>query len=234
MLVQTTYPNDKLLELFLLQDALSDSGWRSLTVVVPYFAYGRQDKRFLPGEAISSRAVARRIELESHRFVTVDVHDRRVMDYFKGPAVDASGMPALARYFGDGGVEMVLAPDDNAARHAKQVGELIGVPWDFLEKERIDSWTVETRTKTLDVKGLSVAIVDDVISTGGTMASAARIVRNQGAKEVMAGCVHGLFVHGSRERLKAFDAVVCTDTVHGPDSKVSVAPELAEALRGPK
>jgi ribose-phosphate pyrophosphokinase len=230
VLVQTTYPNDKLLELFLLQDALSDAGLSRLTVVIPYFAYGRQDRRFKEGEAISSRAVARRVQIDANRVLTVDVHDKRVMGYFDVPAVDLTGIPALARYFSHGGVDMVLAPDENAARHARSIGDLMKVPWDHLKKERIDSWTVETEEKPLDVKGLKVAIVDDVISTGGTMASAARIVKKQGASSVVAGCVHGLFVGGAEDRLKVFDDVVATDTVFSQYSRVSVAPEVAEAI----
>lgn len=232
VLVQTTYPNEMLLELFLLQDALSDADARSLTLVIPYFAYGRQDKRFKKGEAISSRAVARRVSLAADRVLTVEAHDERIMSYFDVPATHASGMPALARYFADQGVDLVLAPDENAASRAKAVGDRMKVPWDFLKKERIDSWTVETETKPLEVKGRHVAIVDDVISTGGTMASAAHIVKDQGAKRVVGGCVHGLFVKGALDRLKAFDDLVCTDTVTSDYSKVSVAPEVATALRG--
>ncbi len=231
VLVQSTYPNEKLIELFLLQDAIWESDPSSLSVVIPYYAYGRQDKKFKEGEAISSRAVARRVEVNAHRIVTVDVHNERVMKYFELPAREASGMPALARYFSGGGVEMVLAPDENATRHAQAIGDLMGVPWDYLKKERIDSWTVETEEKPLEVKGLKVAIVDDVISTGGTMASAARIARSQGARSVVAGCVHGLFVGGAEQRLKGFDEVVSTDTVHTGHSKVSVAPEVVEELK---
>lgn len=233
VLVQTTYPNEKLLELFLLQDALSDAEVSRLTVVIPYFAYGRQDRRFKEGESVSSRAVARRVQIEADRVVTVDVHDKRVMGYFDVPAVDVTGMPALARCFSKDGVDMILAPDENAARHARSIGELMKVPWDHLKKERIDSWTVETEEKPLNVRGLRVAIVDDVISTGGTMASAARIVKKQGARSVVAGCVHGLFVGGAEDRLKVFDDVVATDTVFSQYSRVSVAPELSrELLKG--
>lgn len=231
VLVQTSWPNDRLVELFLLEDALADMGPSELHVVVPYFAYGRQDKRFEPGEAVSSRAVARRLEDDADRILTVDVHDERVMTYFDVPAVNVSGMPALARRFRELGTDMVLAPDENAARHAKRVGELIGIPWDFLVKERLDSWTVETEEKVLEVKGRRVAIVDDVVSTGGTMVSAARIVQEQGAQGLVAGCVHGLFVGGAKERLQIFDAVVATDTVVSEHSQVSVAPEVAQALR---
>ncbi|MFQ5907773.1 MAG: ribose-phosphate diphosphokinase [Thermoplasmata archaeon] len=230
-LVQTTYPNDKLLELFLLQDALGDAAPGRVTVVVPYFGYGRQDKRFQPGEAISSRAVAKRLELGADALVTVDVHNERVMDYFDIPALDVTGMPALARRFEELGVEMVLAPDENAARHAQTVGDLMQIPWDYLKKERLDSWTVETEEKALEVQGRHVAIVDDVVSTGGTMVSAARIVKDQGSKALVAGCVHGLFVGGAKERLNVFGTVVATDTVSSEYSAVSVAPEVAQGLQ---
>jgi ribose-phosphate pyrophosphokinase len=230
-LVQTTYPNDKLLELFLLQDALADAAPSRVTVIVPYFGYGRQDKRFQPGEAISSRAFAKRLEIGADALLTVDVHNGGVMDYFDIPALDITGMPALARRFGELGVEMVLAPDENAARHAETVGGLIKMPWDYLKKERLDSWTVETEGKVLPVKGRYVAIVDDVVSTGGTMVSAARIVLEQGSRGVVAGCVHGLFVGGAKERLRAFDEVVATDTVSSDYSVVSVAPEIARGLQ---
>ena len=230
-LVQTTYPNDKLLELFLLQDALADAAPSRVTVVVPYFGYGRQDKRFQTGEAVSSRAVAKRLEIGADALLTVDVHNVGVMDYFDIAALDITGMPALARRFGELGVEMVLAPDENAARHAETVGRLLKMPWDYLKKERLDSWTVETEGKALPVKGRRVAIVDDVVSTGGTMVSAARIVQEQGSRGVIAGCVHGLFVGGARERLKAFDEVVATDTVSSEYSAVSVAPEIVRGLQ---
>ncbi|MEE8198125.1 MAG: ribose-phosphate diphosphokinase [Thermoplasmata archaeon] len=230
-LVQTTYPNDKLLELFLLQDALVDAAPARVSVVVPYFGYGRQDKGFQPGEAISSRAVAKRLEIGADALLTVDVHNDRVMDYFEIPALNITGMPALARHFKELGIEMVLAPDENAARHAETVGRLIKTPWDYLKKERLDSWTVETEGKALRVQDRRVAIVDDVVSTGGTMVSAARIVQEQGSRGVVAGCVHGLFVGGAKERLKAFDEVVATDTVSSEYSAVSVAPEIARGLQ---
>ncbi|MDX1534804.1 MAG: ribose-phosphate diphosphokinase [Thermoplasmata archaeon] len=230
-LVQTTYPNEKLLELFLLQDAVEDAAPARVSVVVPYFGYGRQDKQFHPGEAVSSRAVAKRLEVGADALLTVDVHNERVMDYFDIPALNITGMPALARRFKEMEVEMVLAPDENAARHAETVGDLIDLPWDYLKKERLDSWTVKTEGKALAVKDRKVAIVDDMVSTGGTMVSAARIVQEQGSRGVVAGCVHGLFVGGARERLKAFDEVVATDTVSSDYSAVSVAPEVAEGLK---
>jgi len=139
-------------------------------------------------------------------------------------------MPALARYLRGRGIEVVLAPDQNAERFARDVGDALGAEWDFLEKTRKDSYTVAVKPKALDVKGRTVAIVDDVISTGTTIATAARVLREQKARRVVAACVHGLFAGDALTRLQACDEVVATDTLLSPATRVSVAPELAAAF----
>lgn len=174
VLVQSTQPDAKIVELFLLQDAVAEAGARRISLVIPYFGYGRQDKKFEDGEPVSARAVARRLQLHADAVCTVSVHNPQVLSYFDVPAKDVSGMPAVARYLKGRDVDVVLAPDDNASRFAREVAGVLGTDWDFLEKRRIDSYTVEVTPKAMDVKGRSVAIVDDVISTGTTIATAAR------------------------------------------------------------
>src|SRR5437870_2586803 len=136
VLVQTTHPDPMIVEFLLLADAIRDAGARRITAVVPYFGYGRQDKRFLDGEPISAKTIAKHI-----------------------------------------------------------------------------------------------GIVDDVLSTGGTIATAAKELKVQGARRVIAACVHGLFVGKAEANLKACDEVIATDTVLSPHTKVSVAPEFAAAIR---
>lgn len=230
-LVQSTYPNDKVVEFFLLQDALREMGARSLVAVIPYLGYARQDRRFKEGEAISSRALAKRIELDADRAITVDVHNERVLDYFHIPVTQVSGVGPLGAYLKGRGVEMVLAPDMNASRFARAVASVADCPWDYLEKARIDAWTVETKAKALRVQRKHVAIVDDVISTGGTIANAARVLKEQGAATVTAACIHGVFVGGATDRLAICDEVVATDTLPNPVANVTVAGPIAEALR---
>lgn len=230
VLVESTHPDEKVVELFLLQDAIADEGAARVTLAIPYFGYGRQDKKFEPGEPVSARALARRLQVGSDAVVTVSVHDPGVLHFFDVPATDVSGMPALARYLKGMDVDMVLAPDGNARRFAEEVGEALGAPWEALEKTRLDSHTVEVEEKSLDVDGRAVAIVDDVISTGGTIAKAAALLRSQGAARVVAACVHGLFVGNALERLKTCDEVVATDTVSSPATRFSVARELASAI----
>jgi len=231
VLVQSTFPDAKIVELFLLQDALAEGGARRVTLVIPYFGYGRQDKKFEAGEPVSARAVAHRLQIHADAVVTVSVHNPAVLSFFGVPARDVSGMPAIARYLRGKDVDLVLAPDANAERFAAEVGGALGVDTDFLEKKRIDSFTVETEPKALAVRGKSVAIVDDVISTGTTIATAAKILRDQGAKRVVAACVHGLFSSNALTRLQACDEVVATDTLLSPATRVSVAPEVAAVMR---
>lgn len=231
VLVQTTHPDANIVEYFLLADAARDSGATHLTAVVPYFGYGRQDKRFLEGEAVSAKSLAKHIAVDADELFTMTIHNPDILRTFALPAHEVSGIPALGRYLKAAKVDLILAPDDNAVRLAKEASVIAGAPCDYLDKERLDSYTVRVSHKELAVRGKTVAIVDDVISTGGTIATAARELKDQGAERVIAACVHGLFVGRAKENLNACDEVVSTDTIQSPYTKVSVAPEFAVTLR---
>jgi len=232
VLVQTTHPDPMIVELLLLADAIRDAGARRITAVVPYFGYGRQDKRFLDGEPISAKTIAKHIGVDCDELLTMAIPaNPEILRTFPLPTREVSGMPAIGRYLKSAKVDVLLAPDEGALRLAKEASAIAGVPFDFLVKERIDSYTVTIEPKALAVKGKSVGIVDDVISTGGTIATAAQELRAQGARRVIAACVHGLFVGKAEANLKACDDVIATDTVLSPHTKVSVAPEFATAIR---
>jgi len=231
VVVQTTHPDSKIIELLLLEDAVREGGAASLTLVIPYFGYGRQDKKFEEGEGVSARVLAKHVQAQADAIYTMGLHNPSVLGYFDVPAKEVDGMPAVARYLKGRGVDLVLSPDKGAVRHAKEVSEAIGASWDWLEKERIDSFTVRMAPKNLDARGKRVAIVDDVISTGRTIVSAANAVKEQGATGVMAACLHGLFTANALEHLKVCDDVVSTDTVPSPMSKISVAEDFAVAIK---
>src|SRR6266704_6741213 len=166
VLVQTTHPDPMIAELFLLADAIRDAGARRLTAVVPYFGYGRQDKRFLEGEAVSAKTIAKHIAVDCDELLTMAIPaNPEILKTFPLPTREVSGMPAIGRYLKSAKVDVLLAPDQGALRLVKEASSVASVPFDFLVKKRLDSYTVKIEPKALDVRGKSVGIVDDVIST---------------------------------------------------------------------
>lgn len=231
-IVQTAYPDSKIIELLIMQDAVCEAGAKKISVILPYFGYSRQDKKFEEGEAISARAMAEHISMHADEIITVDPHKEHILDFFTSPARSCSGVPAIAEYLKTKDVDLVLAPDKGAKERAEEAAHLVGCAADYLEKTRIDGMTVKIHPKNLDVHGKTVAIVDDIISTGGTMANSIKELRHQGAKKVYVACTHGLFAGQAREKLKEAgpDAIIATDTIESEFSKVSVAPCLASLL----
>ncbi|MEM0342835.1 MAG: ribose-phosphate diphosphokinase [Thermoplasmata archaeon] len=232
-IVQTTWPDRNIIELFLLQDAVREFEVSSLTTVVPYFGYARQDKQFKPGEPISARAIARLIQANTDEFITVDVHAESVIDWFDSiPARNVSAYREVGRYLRGIGIELVLSPDEGRAENAKRVAEVAKCDSDYLVKERIDGETVTMAPKELDANGRKVAIVDDIISTGGTIVKAAEQLRAQGAAKIFAVCTHGVFAGNAIPRLEAVcDGICTTDTIENPKACITVAPEIARIAR---
>ena len=231
VIVQTTYPDPNILELFLLQDAVRNSDARSISTVVPYYGYARQDKSFTEGEAVSARLMARHIGMSSDRILTVDIHNTSVLESFTVPVQNLSAMPTIGRFLVKKEVDVIVSPDEGSKARASLAADSAGCPWDFLQKKRIDSETVEIKPKNLDVNGKVVAIVDDIIATGGTVIRAAEQLKHQGAKKVFAACTHGLFTGGSLPKLQSScDMVLSTDTLERPTSSISVAKCIAEAI----
>jgi ribose-phosphate pyrophosphokinase len=232
VLVQSTNNDNDVVELLLLQDAIQEYRVRSLITVVPYFGYARQDKLFNKGEAISSRAMIRAIQRNTDAVLLVDIHNLAVLTHFDIPVENISGMLQIASYLKEAGAEMVLSPDEGSIARARIVAQNIGTSVDYLEKTRIDGETVKISTKMLDVYRKRVAIVDDIIATGGTILEAARQLKDQGAREVVAACTHGLFAQGALQRLeKVCDTIISSDTIENETSVVTVAPELTKAIR---
>ncbi|MCK4758042.1 MAG: ribose-phosphate diphosphokinase [Thermoplasmata archaeon] len=231
VLVQSSYPDDNIIELFLLQDAISRFDTNSLTTIVPYFGYARQDKSFKEGEAVSARNMAKHIGLISDKIYTIDIHNISMMDAFGKPGSNLSGMRQIGKYLAAEGVDVVLSPDAGSKFRASVAAEAAGCGWDFLEKTRIDDSTVEIKPKNLDVEGKCVAIVDDIIATGGTIIKAAEQLRIHGAKRIIAACTHGLYTGDAIPKLEeACDVLISTDTLETNTSKISMASVINESL----
>ncbi len=232
IIVQSTHPDNNLVELLLLQDAALGLGAKKVTSVIPYFGYARQDERFKRGEALSAKVMVKMVEQNSKSFVTIDIHKPIVLDWFRGDAQDVHAAPCIGHFFKGSEIDMVLAPDEGALQRAREVATVIGTEWDYLEKTRLSGEVVRMAPKNLDAKDKNALIVDDIISTGGTIEAAANQLKIMGAKSVTAVCTHGLFAKGALDRLrKCCNAVYSTNTIEGEVSVISVAPQIAKVLR---
>lgn len=232
LIVQTAYPDPKIVELFLIQDAVHDAGAKKITLVLPYFGYSRQDKKFEDGEAISARTIAQHISMHTDCIITVDPHKEHILKFFTVPAYSCSAVSAIAQYLKEKSIDFILAPDKGAKERAREAATLIDCDYDYLEKTRIDGSTVKITPKKLDARGKHVAIIDDIISTGNTMAQSIKELKKQGATSVSVACTHGLFVGGAKEKLLAADCdeIISTDTIETEFSKISAAECIAETL----
>jgi ribose-phosphate pyrophosphokinase len=234
VIVQSTRTDQDLVELFLLEDAVKEAGAMRVFVVVPYFGYARQDRRFFPGEPVSARTFCRHVELDADGVVTVDLHSPQTLKNFTKPAYEASGIPAIARLLRERPVDVLVSPDRGGTDRARRMAQLLDKPWFALEKKRIDSEHVElTLPDSLPtrIEGKHIIVVDDVISTGGTIVEAAKLLKRHQVGAISAACTHGLFLRDAFERIKAVtDEVFSTDTLGNPAEKASVAPDIAQLL----
>ncbi|MGC9106656.1 MAG: ribose-phosphate diphosphokinase [Infirmifilum sp.] len=239
ILVASLYPNPdkRIFELLMSVEAIKALSSEPLIAVVPYMAYARQDKRFLEGEPISIRVILKSLEtLGLDGLVVVDIHKPSVLsEYTSIPSRNVFIDRLIAEYFHPKmRNSVVLAPDVGAIERAKRVAAHLDAEYDYLVKER-DRVTGEVKAmpKNLTVEERTVLIVDDIISTGGTMALAARTVLSQGAEKVYAACTHAVMVRGALDLLisSGISEVAATDTVPSPVSKISVVPAAVEELR---
>lgn len=239
VIVQTTSPpqDERMMQLFLTASAAKDNGAKKITAVVPYFAYSRQDKVFLPGEAFSAKTVVDLLKTcGATQIITVNAHNPTALKHFNIPAKDLSAIPLLAQHFVDKGFEgaVSLSMGKKGLATAEEAANVLKGPADYVPTQR-DRHTgkVTIEEKPLNVKGKVAIIFDDIISSGGTMIKAVAHTKRQGANKVYAACVHPILMADSREKIiqSGADAVIGTDSVPSLVSVVSVAPVIAEALR---
>jgi ribose-phosphate pyrophosphokinase len=229
-------PDEKLLEVLLAADALARSGARDVTLVAPYLPYLRQDHAFHDGEPVSAAVVGGVLGRAFTRVVTVEPHlyrIRRLSDVVPGRASALPAAPALARWLARHRARpLLVAPDAEAEPWVRALGWETGLPWLVGRKERIGEGRVRVELPAVP-PGAHALLVDDVATTGATLAAAARALRARGARRVDAVVVHALFVPGALGRLRAagIRSVASTDTVPHRTNAIPVAGLVADALR---
>jgi ribose-phosphate pyrophosphokinase len=232
VVVGSVTSNDDLVQLVLLLDACQQS---TCTLVVPYMGYARQDKQFHPGEPLSARAIARVLSTVAEEVISVNIHEESVLDHFTIPARNLSLAEDVGDYVKDlrFTAPLILAPDEGAAAFGEAVAQSGCWEADHLQKTRLSGEEVTMKPKSLCVEGREVVIVDDIISTGGTLATAAGMLRDQGAKSVRAVCVHGVLSAGAYTHLRAAGIleVACSDTIERGCSCYSAAKRIAAGIR---
>jgi ribose-phosphate pyrophosphokinase len=238
-IVQTTSPpqDQRLLQLLLMADNALDMKAKSITAVVPYFAYSRQDKRFLVGEAFSIKTVVKLLgECGVSRIITVNAHNPAVLRSLRLPVEDLSAIPLLAEYFKEKGLvenPVSLSLGKKAVSVAVEADAVLKGGFDYVSTKRdVRTGNVTLEEKELPIKNRNVIIFDDIISSGGTMAKAVKLVKDQGARKIYAACVHPLLMGDSQRRIleNGAEEIIGTDCVPSPVSKVSIAPLISKAL----
>lgn len=234
--------DENLLELCLLGDTLRRNGAAKIFVAIPYLGYVRQDKVHRKGECLSAQVVAKILEeVGFEKMVTVDIHSQNVLNFYKIPATSVSAIPAFVPKIKSDKNLMVMAPDEGAIKRARELAKLAGIEVGHLEKDR-DLITGKIKVKKIygDVSQKTVVVVDDMISTGGTLVLAAEVLKKVGASKIIVCATHPLLVKEAVGILKKspLEKIIVTDTIPVPREKqfkkleiVSVAPILVKVLQ---
>ncbi len=240
----TTPVNDSIMELLIMIDTLKRASAGRITAVIPYYGYGRTDKKDQPRVPITARLVAKLIvQAGADRVLAVDLHAGQIQGFFDIPVDEMSAMYLTARYFQEKHLEnpVVVSPDLGNTKRARNFADSLQCPLAIIEKRRVGN---QDKTEILNligsVEGKQAVIVDDEIDTAGSITQAVQVCIDGGATEVYASCIHPVFSGPAIERLKAspLKEVVVTNTVHLPQEKqfdklvvLNVAELLGEAIQ---
>jgi ribose-phosphate pyrophosphokinase len=240
----TCFPvNDNLMELLIMIDACKRASAGRITAVVPYYGYGRTDKKDQPRVPITARLVADLLTAAgADRLLTVDLHAGQIQGFFNIPVDELTTLPLLGDYFAAKEIQdlVVVAVDIGISKKARDIAEHLGAPLAIIEKRRMNNNDVsETMNVIGEVEGKTALVFDDEIVTGGSIVNAAKALYEQGVKDVFCCVTHPvLSKDGSEVMAKSkFSEVVVTDTIPMPPEKrngkftvLSVAPLLGEAI----
>ena len=240
-----SYPvNDHLVELLIMIDAAKRASAGRITAVIPYYGYGRTDKKDQPRVPITARLIADLLTTAgADRVLTIDLHAGQIQGFFNIPVDELTALPLLARYFEEKALPnlVVVAVDIGISKRARNLAERLGVPLAIVEKRRVSGNHDKTELLNIigEVEGMNAILMDDEVDTGGSMVSAAQSLMDAGALSVRACTTHAVLSGNAVDRFQGsvIDELVCTDTVpmgeekrNGTVKVVSVAALFGEAI----
>ncbi|MFW5984985.1 MAG: ribose-phosphate diphosphokinase [Halanaerobiaceae bacterium] len=243
--IQPTCPpiNENLMELLVIIDSLRRASARRITAVVPYYGYARQDRKAQPREPITAKLVANLLtKAGARRALSIDLHAPQIQGFFDIPVDNLYSAPIIVEYFKHRELENLtaVAPDVGAVKRVRSIAESLDIPMAIIDKRRPKPNVAEVVNVIGEskVEGSNVILFDDIIDTGGTISEAAKVLKNQGAKNVFACATHGLFSGSAVEKLNKapIKEIIVTNSIPQDDrglnnlKVISVASLLGEAI----
>ncbi|NEQ96233.1 MAG: ribose-phosphate pyrophosphokinase [Cyanothece sp. SIO2G6] len=244
LLQPTCHPvNDHLMELLIMVDACRRASARQITAVLPYYGYARADRKTAGRESITAKLVANLItQAGANRVLAMDLHSAQIQGYFDIPCDHVYGLPVIQEYLASKNLSdiVVVSPDVGGVARARAFAKkLDGAPLAIIDKRRQAHNVAEVLNVIGDVKGKTAVLVDDMIDTAGTICAGAKLLRQEGARQVYACATHAVFSPPAVERLSSgiFEEVIVTNTIPTPEANqfeqltiLSVANLLGETI----
>ncbi|WP_148680362.1 ribose-phosphate diphosphokinase [Nitrosopumilus maritimus] len=237
IVVQSIYPpvdTNLIQALSLISKAKETSS--EVIVVIPYMGYARQDREFLPGEIVTMKVLAKLFKgAGASKLIAVDIHSLIGLKYFTIKSKNVSAVPDLAAYFKKLSLKnpLVVSPDQGGKERAKEFAKEMGIEFIALQKKR-DRKTgkVQIKTKQANVIGRDLILVDDMISTGGSIVNATKFLKKEKCKRVFVACTHALLMNDAEKKIKksGVTKIISANTIPGNTSIVDVSNTIAKAI----
>ncbi len=238
IVVQSIYPpvdTNLVQALSLITKAKENSS--EVTAVIPYMGYARQDREFLPGEIVTMKVLGKLFKgAGASKIIVVDIHSLIGFKHFSIKTKNVTAIPDLVKYFKKLSLKnpLVISPDQGGKERAKEFAKEFNSNYIALDKKR-DKKTgkVEIKTKNIDeVKNRDLILVDDMISTGGSIIKATQFLKKQKCKRIYVACTHALLMNGAEKKIKkaGVTSIISTNTIPGKTSKVDISKTIAKAI----
>jgi ribose-phosphate pyrophosphokinase len=238
IVVQSTYPpvdSNLIQALSLVTKAKKYSS--QVYAVIPYLGYARQDKEFLQGEVVTMSVVANMLKAAgASRVIAVDIHSKMAINQFNIPAINVTAIPQLVSYFKKMKLRnpLVVSPDLGGIARARQFAKLFGTGFIALKKQR-DRKTGQVEIKSKEqrqVVGRDLILIDDMISTGGSIVKAAQFLKKQKCRNIYAACTHALLIGDAEKRIRkaGVSKIISANTIPGKTSIVDISPAIVKAI----